>query len=114
MGHDDLHRGIAFHDRKANQSRGNEHMVVEPIGQNRRQRMAERRGAGEDGGSGRAAAAAGKRPAAPTGERRLYEPILDFLEERPVRCPLRVPQARGVACTAAVIPSRSSSAQSGL
>src|SRR5271165_5896958 len=62
--------------------------------------MAERCGTGKRSGSGRAAAAAGKRPSAPAGERRLHEPVLDLLEELAVRCPLRVPQARrGMHCS---------------
>src|SRR5271168_1451768 len=54
----------------------------------------ERRGSSESGSPGRAAAAPGKWSAASPGERRLHEPILDLLEERTVRCPFRVPQAR--------------------
>src|SRR3954468_13823929 len=40
---DDLHRRIALHDGKADQGRTDEHVVVEPWGQDRRQRMPQRR-----------------------------------------------------------------------
>jgi hypothetical protein len=43
---------------------------------------------------GRAAASSGKRPATPAGERRLHKPVLDLLEERTVRRPLRILLAR--------------------
>jgi hypothetical protein len=70
------------------------HVVVEPIGQDRCQRMTERRGAGERRRLACAAAAAGKRPAASTWGDRLDEPILDLLEKRAVRGPFGVPQPR--------------------
>src|SRR5271169_4759641 len=60
MSHDDFHRGVSLHDRKANQGRCNEHVVVEPVGEDRRHRMAERRSSSESGSPGRAAAAPGK------------------------------------------------------
>jgi hypothetical protein len=37
MSHDELYGGIAFHDREADQDVGDEHMVVAPVGQDRRQ-----------------------------------------------------------------------------
>jgi hypothetical protein len=35
VGNDDSHCRVAFHDRKSDQGRGDEHVVVEPIGQDR-------------------------------------------------------------------------------
>src|SRR5215472_5850548 len=94
MGDDDLHRGIALHDREAEQGRGDEHVVVEPIGQDRRQRMTERRRACKRCRLTGTAAAAGKRSAASTRRDRLHEPVLDLFEKRTVRGPFRVPQPR--------------------
>ncbi len=68
MGDDHLHRRVALHDREADQGRGDEHVVVEPGGKDRRQRMTERwRPSGECYRLTGAAAAAGERAAAPTG-----------------------------------------------
>ena len=112
MGDDNLHRRVALYDRKADQGRGDEHVIVEPIGQDRGQRMTERCGTDEGDRLTGAAAAAGEGAATATGNRRLRQAVFDLLEEWPMRGPFRVPQP-GVACTAAVIPRRSNSAQSG-
>src|SRR5262249_12371982 len=93
-----------LYDREADQGRGDEHVIVEPIGQDRGQRMTERCGTDEGDRLPGAAAAA--------GNRRLRQAVLDLLKEWPVRGPFRIAQP-GVACTAAVIPRRSNSAQSG-
>src|SRR6266581_5782955 len=69
-------------------------MIVQPVGQDRRQRMAERHRAGKESGPLRATPASGKGPDATANERGLMEPAPDFFDERPVRGPLRVPQAR--------------------
>jgi hypothetical protein len=71
------------------------HVVVEPIGQDRCQRMTERCGTDERDRLPGTAAAAGERTAAAAGNRRLRQPVLDLLEEWPVRGPFRVPQPRG-------------------
>jgi hypothetical protein len=43
VGEHNLHRRVALHHREADQGRGDEHVVVEPIGEDRRQRMTKRR-----------------------------------------------------------------------
>ena len=91
MHDNDLQCRIAFHDRETDQGRSNEHVIVEPGGEDRRQRMAERC-CSDEGGVARGRPA-GKRSTTPARDRRLCQPVLDLLEERPVRGPFGVPQA---------------------
>ena len=94
VGDDRLHCRIALHHRIADQGRGDEHVVVEPMGQNRRHRMTKRRRTREGGCLAGTAAAAGKRPAAAARRDRLNKPVLDLFDKRAVRGPFRVPQPR--------------------
>src|SRR5262249_18865876 len=90
---DDLHRRVTLHDREADQGRGDEHVVVEPVGEDRCYRMAYWRRRGERRCLAGAAAAAGKWAATTTRCDRLNQSVLYLLDERAVRRPLRVPQA---------------------
>src|SRR6185503_15155189 len=62
--------------------------------QDRRHRMAQGGGGGEERRARRAIAAAAEWAATARHDRRLRQSVLDLLEERTVRGPLRIPQAR--------------------
>ena len=88
--HHHLQLGVALHDRKTDQGGSHEHMIIQPRGQDRRDRMPDRLLGAE--GKIRPVATAGKRAAAGLSEQGdLRQPTVDLLDKRGVGGPLRVP-----------------------
>ena len=76
--------GKALHHRKADQRGGNEHVVIEPAGENRGDRMADRRGR-KEGKMRQAVATTGSRTAAGIAHQGvLIQPIFDLFNKRAV------------------------------
>src|SRR5229473_3505681 len=88
------HVGITLHYREADQSSSYEHVVIEPVGDNLRDRMAQWRRCGKIKHRRSAASCSGTSAGAHDPEM-LIHPAFHFLSKRSMRGPLGIPQTRG-------------------